>query len=103
MVSEVLARVHEPHHEPLCHLACGYQVLQVHSDSSLSDQVLFLEKWMKVYPAALQVTQRPYGIPRRVRVKADSTIVPRAEHRAAHDSTLCFQLEDVVFINAGQS
>ncbi|CAE6940013.1 unnamed protein product [Symbiodinium natans] len=47
----------------------------------MSLSVLFLEKWMKVYPAALRVTQRPYGIPRRVRVKPDSTILVKAVNK----------------------
>ncbi|CAJ1403715.1 unnamed protein product, partial [Effrenium voratum] len=35
----------------------------------MSLSVNFLEKYMQTYPAALQVTQRPYGIARRVKVK----------------------------------
>ena len=38
-------------------------------------EVNFLEKWMQAYPSSLQVTQRPYGIPREVRVRAGRQIL----------------------------
>eukprot|EP00913_Durusdinium_trenchii_P012228 g11482.t1 len=40
----------------------------------MSLSVNFLEKWMKSYPSALQVTQRPYGIPREVHVPRGAKI-----------------------------
>lgn len=40
----------------------------------MSLSVNFLEKWMQSYPSALQVTQRPYGIPQDVTVKSGRQI-----------------------------
>jgi len=67
----------------------------------MSLSVLFLEKWMKLYPAALQVTQRPYGIPRRVCVKAGSTIVLKAMGKG-EDASLRIVSSDDPFAPRGQ-